>query len=98
MKLVAKTYEQKTKFDLDEIFVSFIKCNAMRSIMALVVHKKCELLYLDAKMMFLNGDMKEDVFTISTKGFQFKGNNRRCASFIKPCIEYDTHQGPNMRK
>ncbi len=69
VKLVAKTYEQKTKFDLDEIFVLVIQCNAMRSVMALLIHKKCELLYLDVKMVFFNGDMKKDVFTIQTKGF-----------------------------
>jgi hypothetical protein len=60
--------------------LSAIKCNVMRSIMALVVHKKCELLHLNVKTMFLNRDMKEDAFIIQTKGFKFKGKNRRCAS------------------
>jgi len=80
VKLVAKTYEQKTIIDLNDFFVSAIKCNVMRSIMALVVQKKCELLHLNVKTMFLNRYMKEDVFIIQIKGLKFKGKNRRCAS------------------
>lgn len=80
VKLVVKTYEQKTRIDLNDFFVLAIKCNVMRLIMALVVHKKCELLHLNVKTMFLNRCMNEDAFIIQTKGFKFKGKNRRCAS------------------
>jgi hypothetical protein len=62
--------------------MSVIKCNAMKSVMALVVHKKCDLLYLDLKMMFLNGDMKKKkCFHNKSKRFLIQRQKQKVCKF-----------------
>jgi hypothetical protein len=53
-----KRYEQKTQIDFDKTFALVIKWNIVRLVMALTIHTKWELLHLDVKMPFFNGDLK----------------------------------------
>jgi hypothetical protein len=41
--------------------------------------------------VFLNGDLKENLFMRHSEGFKVKGKNIRCASCMKPCMGFSKH-------
>jgi len=66
---VAKGFTQREDIDYNETF-SLVSCKDFsRIIMALVAHYDLELHQMDVKMIFLNGDLEENVYMAQPKGF-----------------------------
>lgn len=66
-KLVAKGLTKKNGIDYKEIFSLVSRKDALRIIMALVVHYDLELHQMDVKAAFLNENLEKSLY-ISTRG------------------------------
>ncbi len=62
VRLVARRFELKEGLDFQETFVLVIKWSKIRSVIACVVHFGWKISHMDFKVMFLNGDVKEEVY------------------------------------
>ena len=74
-RLVAKCYTQKDDIDYKDTFSHVSKKYALRIIMALVSQYNLESHQMDVKIVFLNGDLNEEVYMEQLSGFSIEGNN-----------------------
>ena len=73
---MAKDFTQREDIDYNETF-SLVSCkDSFRIIMALVAHYDLELHQMDVKIVFLNRDLDENVYTAQPKRFVVKGKER----------------------
>ena len=61
-RLVVKGFAQNKYRDFDEIFYHVVKMNSIRTILILVVVEDLHLEQLDVKMVFLHGDLEEEIY------------------------------------
>ena len=62
VKLVEKGFRQQEGVDFDKIFSSVVKMNTLRCVLALVAHLDLELVPMDVKIVFLHGDLEEEIY------------------------------------
>ena len=72
-RLVAKGYSQKEGIDYEDTFAPIAKLNTIRVMIALATQHSWKIHLLDVKYAFLNGDLKEEVHLVQSKGFIKKG-------------------------
>lgn len=72
-RLVAKGFTQKERVDYNDTFFPVSSKDSIRVIMALTTHFDLELHQMDVKIVFLNGDLYEDIFMAQPPGFVEKG-------------------------
>ncbi|GKB32192.1 ribonuclease H-like domain-containing protein [Tanacetum coccineum] len=68
-RLVANGSSQQLGVDFDETFSSVVKAATIRTVLSLVVSRKCPIHQLDVKNSFLNGDLSETVYMHQSPGF-----------------------------
>ncbi|GJR27487.1 retrovirus-related pol polyprotein from transposon TNT 1-94 [Tanacetum coccineum] len=77
VRLVAKGYSQQPEVDYYERFAPVARIDTVRAIISLAC-QKCWLLYqLDAKSVFLNGELKEEVYVNQPQGFEVEGKEEK---------------------
>jgi Reverse transcriptase (RNA-dependent DNA polymerase) len=69
-----KGYGQKYDVDFNDIFSSGVKHSSIRVILFLVANLDLELVQLDIKMIFLHGDMDEEIYMSQPEGFVDESN------------------------
>ena len=57
-----KRFAQKKGIDFDEIFSLVVKMTSIRTILIIVATEDLYLEQLDDKIVFLHGDLDEDIF------------------------------------
>ena len=62
VRLIAKAFTQKEEIYYLDTFSLVSKKDSLRVILALVAHFDLELLQMDVKTTFLNGDLEEEVY------------------------------------
>jgi hypothetical protein len=72
-RLMAKGFTQREDIDYNETFSSVSCKDSLRIIMSLVAYYDLELLQMDVKTTFLNGDLLENIYMTQSKGFTIKG-------------------------
>ena len=70
---MAKGYSQQKGIDLKETFSPVSTKDSLCIIMAIVAHFDLELLHMDLRTTFLNGDLDEDVYTSQPISFKEVG-------------------------
>ena len=75
-RLMAKGFMQREDIDYNEIFSPVLCKDSFRIIMMLVAHYDLELHQMDVKTIFLNGDLKKNVYMAQPKGFVMEGKER----------------------
>ncbi|GJR97488.1 multidrug resistance-associated protein 9 [Tanacetum coccineum] len=73
VRLVAKGYSQQPEVDYYERFAPVARIDTVRAIISLACQKGWLLYQLDAKSVFLNGELKEEVYVNQPQGFEIDG-------------------------
>nr|GFA40609.1 hypothetical protein [Tanacetum cinerariifolium] len=68
-RLVARGYRQEEGIDFEESFASVARLEAIRIFLAYAAHKNMVVYQMDVKTVFLNGNLREDVYVSQTDGF-----------------------------
>ena len=70
-RLVAKGFTQKEGIDYTKTFSPISKKDSLHTILVLVAHFDLELQQMDVKIVFLNGDLEEEVYMKQPEGFSW---------------------------
>nr|GEZ32491.1 hypothetical protein [Tanacetum cinerariifolium] len=68
-RLVAQGFRQEKGIDFEESFALIARIEAIRIFIANAAHKNMTIYQMDVKTVFLNGELKEDVYVSQPKGF-----------------------------
>ena len=72
--MVAKGYNQKYGIDYDETFCPVVRSESVRTFITLAAKHRLQLHQLDVANAFLNGNLKEQIYTKQPEQFKVKGN------------------------
>ncbi|KAL6328683.1 hypothetical protein AAG906_003368 [Vitis piasezkii] len=73
-RLVVMGFSQKKGIDFEEIFSLVVKMSSIRVVLGLVANMNLEIEQLDVKIVFLHGDLEEEIY-MEQKGLQSKAKN-----------------------
>nr|GEZ31683.1 retrovirus-related Pol polyprotein from transposon TNT 1-94 [Tanacetum cinerariifolium] len=68
-RLVARGYRQEEGIDFEESFDPVARLEAIRIFLAYAAHKNMVVYQMDVKTVFLNGNLREDVYVSQPDGF-----------------------------
>nr|GFB38683.1 retrovirus-related Pol polyprotein from transposon TNT 1-94 [Tanacetum cinerariifolium] len=68
-RLVAKGYRQEEGIDFKESFIPVARIEAIRIFIANAASRNMTVYQMDVKMVFLNGELKEEVYVSQPEGF-----------------------------
>lgn len=91
-RLVAKGYTQQLGIDFQETFASVPRLDTIRALIALAAQKGWSLYQLDVKFVFLNGELKDEVYVEQPQGFLMKGDEDKVYKLKKTL--YGLKQAP----
>ena len=91
-RLVAKGYTQSHGIDYQETFAPVAKLNTIRVLLSIAVNMDWPLFQLDVKNMFLNGDLKEEVYMDIPPGFEDNTTSNKVCQLRKSL--YGLKQSP----
>jgi hypothetical protein len=80
--------------DFDEIFSPVVKLSTLRFLLGIVAHDDLELLQLDVKMAFLQGDLHEEIYIEQPQGFASPGREHLVCRLRKSL--YGLKQAPRQ--
>ena len=66
-RLVTKGYAQNEIIDYNEVFSPVVKHSSIRILLAFVAQLDLELVQIDVKTVFLNGDLEEEIYMTQPK-------------------------------
>jgi hypothetical protein len=89
-RLVARGNEEKEGLHFQETFAPVIKWRTIRIVIALTTHYSWKMSQMDVKIVFLNGDFKEELYIKQLKGFE-KSNNEHLVCKLNKIL-YRLHQ------
>jgi Reverse transcriptase (RNA-dependent DNA polymerase) len=72
-RLVANGYVQRQGIDFNEVFSPVARLETVRLLISIAAHGGWEVHHMDVKLVFLNGDLEEEVYVIQPSGFEIKG-------------------------
>ncbi|GJV75132.1 retrovirus-related pol polyprotein from transposon TNT 1-94 [Tanacetum coccineum] len=68
-RLVARGYRQEEGIDFEEYFAPVIRLEAIRIFLAFAAHMNMVVYQMDVKTVFLNGNLREEVYVSQPDGF-----------------------------
>nr|GEX93615.1 hypothetical protein [Tanacetum cinerariifolium] len=71
-RLVARGYRQEEGIDFEESFASVARLEAIGIFLAYAAHKNMVVYQMDVKTMFLNGNLREEVYVSKLNGSRIK--------------------------
>nr|GEU86202.1 retrovirus-related Pol polyprotein from transposon TNT 1-94 [Tanacetum cinerariifolium] len=73
-RLVARGYRQEEGIDFEESFAPVARLEAIRIFLAYAAHKNMVVYQMDVKTVFLNGNLREEVYVSQLDGFVDQDN------------------------
>nr|GEX46093.1 retrovirus-related Pol polyprotein from transposon TNT 1-94 [Tanacetum cinerariifolium] len=68
-RLVARGYRQEERIDFEESFAPVARLEAIRIFLVYAAHMNMVICQMDVKTVFLNGNLREDVYVSQSDGF-----------------------------
>jgi hypothetical protein len=93
-RLVAQGFSQVEGLDFGEIFAHVARLEAIGILLAFTTSKGFKLYQMDAKVIFLNGVIQEEVFVRQPSGFKNSKYPNRVYKFLKAL--YGLKQAPRV--
>jgi hypothetical protein len=90
--LVVKGYAQRHGIDYDEVFAPVARLDSVHLLIALTAHEGWEVHHMDVKLVFLNGDLQEEVYVEQPVGFIVAGKEHKVLKLKKALSAQ--HQAP----
>ena len=84
--LVVKGFQQKEGVYYTEIFALVMKLNIIRFVLSIVAIEELYLEQLDAKTVFLHGDLDEEIYMHQPEGFLEERKKIWCANKRRACV------------
>jgi hypothetical protein len=72
-RLVAREFVQQEGIDFDEVFALVARMESVRLLLTLAAQEGWQVHHMDVKSVFLNGDLKEEVYVRQPAGFIVAG-------------------------
>lgn len=91
-RLVVKGYAQREGIDYTEVFAPVARIEAVRLLLALGAQEGWEVLHMDVKTTFLNGDLQKEMFVQQAPSFAQPGQEHKVLKLHKAL--YGLHQPP----
>ncbi|GJS46709.1 retrovirus-related pol polyprotein from transposon TNT 1-94 [Tanacetum coccineum] len=96
-RLVARGYRQEEGIDFEESFAPVVRLEAIRIFLAFAAHMNMVVYQMDVKIVFLNGNLREEVYVSQPDGFVDPDNPNHVYKLKKalyglkqaPCAWYD---------
>ena len=76
--MVAKRYHQHYGIDYDETFSLVAMLISIRVMLAIAAYLDYEVWQIDVNIIFLNGELNEEVYMIQPKGFTSIDESKVC--------------------
>ncbi|TFY79416.1 hypothetical protein EWM64_g4598 [Hericium alpestre] len=86
-RLVAQGFSQIPGIDFTDTFAPVAKLLSVRLVVALAAHFNYELHQMDVKNVYLNGDLKEEIYMKQPPGFPAPGQENKVCHLFKPIYE-----------
>ena len=82
-RLVAKGFAQKEGVNYEENISPTAKWATIKTLFTLAAQTGWKIHQMDAKIVFLNGDLKDNVFVSRPEGFVMKGHEHKVCKLVK---------------
>ncbi|WRX14694.1 Reverse transcriptase [Theobroma cacao] len=83
VKFVAKGFKQKEVIDYFDTYTLVARIKSIRTLIALALIYKLHIHQTDVKTIFLNGDLKEEVYMEQPEGFILLKNEKKVCKLVK---------------
>ncbi|GJV75800.1 retrovirus-related pol polyprotein from transposon TNT 1-94, partial [Tanacetum coccineum] len=83
-RLVARGYRQEEGIDFEEFFALVVRLEAIRIFLAFAAHMNMVVYQIDVKNVFLNGNLREEVYVSQPDGFMDPDNPNHVYKLKKP--------------
>jgi hypothetical protein len=87
-RLVAKGFTQRTGVDFEEILSPVVKHDSLRAVLAMAAERDHNMLQLDVKTAFLNGDLNEELYMTQPTGFIVSGREGEVCKLNRKWSQY----------
>ena len=91
-RLVAHGFSQKFGCDCDETFISVVRAESMRALLALATQEDMHLHQMDIQTAFLNGELQEEVYMGQPVGYEVEEKEHQVCKLHKSI--YSLKQSP----
>jgi hypothetical protein len=82
-RLVAKDFTQQAGIDYEETYSPVVRHESLRVIFSVAAQKDLEMVQLDVMTVFLNGDLKEELYMEQPTGFVTLGKEKQVCRLKK---------------
>nr|GEX30807.1 retrovirus-related Pol polyprotein from transposon TNT 1-94 [Tanacetum cinerariifolium] len=86
-RLVARGYRQEDRIDFEESFALVARLEAIQIFLTYAAHKNMVVYQMEVKTVFLNGNLREEVYVSQPDGFVDQDNPNHVYHFIKEQVE-----------
>jgi hypothetical protein len=94
-RLVARDFVQREGIDFDDTFTPVARMESVRLLFALVAQEGRRVHHMDVRSVFLNGDLKEEVYVHQPSGFAIPDKEDKVLRLRKAL--YGLRQAPRAR-
>jgi hypothetical protein len=93
-RLMARGFVQQEGVDFDDAFAPVAQMESVRLLLALAAQEGWR--HMDVKSVFLNNDLKEEVYVHQPPGFAIPARRARCYACARPSTACGRHRGLGM--